>query len=191
MVSTCQYHFSRSHNYGTCNKKGQLSANANCAEIGTNSYTVAMFSKEFKEWNSLTTHKGESAWRTDIRSAALAVAMFLVWASCFQLFVFTLSLLKFNSESPNNLPNPHFYITAMCGATQLTIVAQRPTAWATLALGPKLFFFSALLLRVQNKVVATVILACMLFKSGLNGTLTLYVDRDVESTHYAQSWCVV
>ena len=154
-----------------------------------------MFSNEFQEWNSLSTRKSDrdSTWRTDIRSAALAIAMSLVWASCFQSFVLALSqaLLKFNSKSPNHLPNPHFYLTAVCGATQLTIADQRPTAGATLALGSKLLLSSALLLHVQNKVVASMILACTLFKYSQNGTLTFYADRDIESTHYAQSWCVI
>ena len=157
-------HFSHSHSYGTHNKKGQLSANANCAEVGTNSYTVAMFSKEFKEWNSLTTNKGDSTWHTDILSATLAIVISLVWASWFQLFTLALSLMKFNSASSQVLHDPLVFIIAMCGATRVTtIVAQRPTARAVLALGPELILSSVLLLYVQNKVMASVILACTLF----------------------------
>jgi hypothetical protein len=122
-VSTCQYHrFFHSHGYGTHDKKGQLSTSANCAEVGTKAHTVAMFSKEFQEWNSFTTHKSDSIWCTaEARSAVtLAFIVPLVWASWFQFFTFVLSLVKLNSTSSQVLlHDPHALITAMCCATRL------------------------------------------------------------------------
>jgi hypothetical protein len=127
-----------------------------------------MFSKEFQEWNSLTTHKSYSTWRTDVLSAIpLAIVMSLVWASWFQFFIIVLSLLKSNSTSSQALHDPHVLITVMCCATRITIAAQ-PTVEAlpTVTFLTKLAVVSAVLPHMleANKVMAGVIIACTLFK---------------------------
>lgn len=128
-----------------------------------------MFSKEFQEWNSLTTHKSDSTWRTDVLSAIpLAIVMPLVWASWFQFFIIVLSLLKLNSTSSQVLHDPHVLITAMCCATRSTIAAWPSVeALPTVTFAAELAFMSALLLGVLevNKVMAGVIIACTLFKA--------------------------
>jgi hypothetical protein len=129
-----------------------------------------MFSKEFQEWNSLTTHKSDSTWRTDVLSAIhLAIVMPLVWASWFQFFIIVLSLLKLNSTPSQLLHDPHVLITAMCCATRSTIAAWSsvealPTVTVTFA--AELAFMSLLLHVLEvNKVMAGVVMACTLFKA--------------------------
>ena len=160
---------------GIHNKKGQPSTSVNSAEVGSKAFTVAMFSKEFQKWNSLTTHMTNNIWCTEFRLAVtLAFFMPLVWASWFQFFALVLSLVKLNSTSSQVLlHDPHVLITAMCCATRLTIAAQ-PTVEALLtvavaaqlAVGAKLTLVSVLLPHVLevNKVETGVIIACMPFK---------------------------
>lgn len=121
------------------------------AEVGTKAYTVAMLSKEFEEWNGLTTL---STWRNDVLSAMLlAIVMSLVWASWSQLFIIIPSFLKLDSTSSQVLYSPYVLSTAMCCGTQSTSAAQ-PTVTFTAIM-------SALLLHVLevNKVIASVIIA--------------------------------
>jgi hypothetical protein len=128
-----------------------------------------MFSKEFQEWNSLTTHKSDSTWRTDVLPAMLlAISMSLVWASWFQFVIIVLSLLKLNSTYSQVLHDPLVLITATCCATRFTIAAQPIVeALPIVNFAAKLTFMSALLLHVLevNKVMAGVIIACTLFKA--------------------------
>jgi hypothetical protein len=157
-VSPCQYHrFPHSHAYGTHNKKGQLSTSANYAEVGTKAYTVAMLSKEFQEWNRLTTH---STWRTDVLSAMLlAIVMSLVWASWFQFFIIVLSLLKLSSTSSQVLHDPYVSTTAMSYATWFTIAAQPAVTIAAIMYALLLYVLEV------NKVIAGAIITCTFFKA--------------------------